>query len=336
MSDKNLKYMIAIFFICIITILVNLSIKKVVGILISKSKSAAYSVKVRTIYRYIRLCIIVIYTLVILTELYFLIPVLWDSVHHITAVRLTVIFIILSLLPYASMSLPISGMTLDKLKGEEFALYLRGFSCDSYEASMYDKIDAINERKNMKITKRKKKNVMELPFSERDFAKAVKRFMPIYSVGMTKEIESPEGSKRIYLDDEDWQDGVKLLMEKAKIVFILVNPTKSCIWEILKSQELAMEKTVFFVDNPDYINMMKDKMEYSTIPECVRYTGRHTYNYMIDGKCHSYVYTNNEMGFLNVLRAYFDDKEPSEKRENELLKIEDEKQQCDYSRYMPH
>lgn len=317
--------------------MVNLSIKKVVGIFISKSKSAAYSVKVRTIYRYIRLFIIVIYTLVILTELYFLIPIFFDSVHNITAGRLTIITIILSLLPYASMSLPISGMTIDKLKEEDFALYLRGFSSDSYKASMYDKLDAINERKNMKFTKGKKKDVMKLPFSEHDFAKAVKQYMPIYSVGMTKEIESPEGSKRIYLNDENWQEGVKLLIEKAKIVFILVNPSESCIWEILKSQELAREKTIIFVDNTDYINILKDKMEYSTIPEYIRCTGKHTYNYLIDGKCHSYVYTNNKMGFLNVLGVYFDDKESSEKiKKDELLRIEKEKQQCDYSRYMPH
>ncbi len=331
--------MIVLFIFCLITVLINWGIKKLVGICISKSTNAASSVKIRTLYRYVRLCIIVTYTLVILLELYFLIPTILDSVHHITAVRLTINVVLLSLLPYASMSLPISGMTIDQLDEKDFALYLRGFSSDSYKAVMYDKIDAMNERKNMKFAKRKKKDVMKLPFSEYDFAKAVKRFMPIYSVGMTKEIESPEGSKRIYLNDEDWQENVKFLIEKAKIVFILVHPSESCIWEILKSQELAMEKTVFFVDNPDYVNILKDKIGYNAVPECIRCTGKHTYNYIIDGKCHSYVYTNNNMGFLNVLGVYFDDKESSEKiKKDELLRTEKEQQlkQCDYSRYMPH
>lgn len=328
--------MIVVFLICLTAILINFGIKKIVHRLILKSTTAAFSVKVRTIYRYIRLCLIIIYSLVILIELYYLIPTIWNSVHHITAQRLIAEMILLSLLPYAAMSLPLSGMTIDKLKEENFALYLRGFSCDSYEASMYNKLD--KWKRNLNFIKKRKKDVMNLPFSERDFAKAVKQYMPIYSVGMTKEIESPEGSKRIYLNDEDWQENVKLLIEKAKLVFILVNPSESCIWEILKSQELAMEKTIFLVDNPDYIDALKDKVGYSNIPACIRCTGKHTYNYTIDGKSHSYVYTNNKIGFLNALEVYFEDKKASEKnKKDELPETETkEQQQCDYSRYMPH
>lgn len=328
--------MIVVFLICLTVILINWGIKKIVRRLILKSTTAAYSVKVRIIYRHIRLGLIIFYALVVLIELYYLIPTIWDSVHHITAQRLIVDIILLSLLPYASMSLPLSGMTIDKLKAEDFALYLRGFSCDSYEASMYDKLD--EWKKNSNFTKKRKKDVMNLPFSERDFAKAVKQYMPIYSVGMTKEIESPEGSKRIYLNDEDWQENVKLLIERAKLVFILVNPSESCIWEILRSQELAMEKTIFFVDNPNYIDVLKDKVGYSNIPVCIRCTGKHTYNYTIDGKSHSYVYTNNKLGFINALEVYFEDKKASEKnKKDELLDIETkEQEQRDYSRYMPH
>lgn len=272
--------MVAVFGICIITILINLSIKKLVGIFIAKSKNAAFSVKVRNVYRYIRICIIIIYTIAMLIELNFLIPALWDSFHYITAKQQTINIILLSLLPYASMSLPISGMTIDKFKEENFALYLRGFTSDSYDASMLDKLHVLNERKNLiNIWKKKnKENTVKLKFSEHELAKAVKRYMPIYSVGMTKEIESPEGCKRIYLDDKDWQEGVKMLIEKAKIIFILINPRKSCIWEILQCQEMAINKTIFFVDNLDYINIMKEKLEYSTIPECIKYTSKDTFN----------------------------------------------------------
>lgn len=47
----------------------------------------------------------------------------------------------LVLLPYAYMSLPISGMTINQLENVDFALYLRGFSSDSYSPTMYAKID---------------------------------------------------------------------------------------------------------------------------------------------------------------------------------------------------
>ncbi len=102
---------------------------------------------------------------------------------------------------------------------------------------------------------------------------------------------------------------------------------------------MAINKTIFFVDNLDYINIMKEKLEYSTIPECIKYTSKDTFNYIIDGKSYSYMYTNNKIGFLNVLAVYFDDKEVSEKiKKEEMLKKEKEikEKQCDYSRYMPH
>lgn len=322
--------------LCIVAILINWSIKKIIKKIISNSKTAEFSVRVRRVYRYIRLALILSYTLVMVVELYFVIPNIFVSVHHITAIRLTFSTIIIILLPYVAMSLPISIMTIKDLRDEDFALYLRGFSSDSYEASMYDRIESMSDR--FRLKKSKEKDVMELPFSEHDFAKAVKCFMPIYGVGMTKEIESPEGCKRIYLNDEDWQVGVKLLIEKAKMIFILINPSDSCIWEILQSQQLALEKTVFFVDNIDYLSILKDKMEYNTIPDCIRLTGKHTYNYIIGGECHSYSYTNNKMGFLNALNVYLDDQKNFEEKKKEKLQQEQkeqDEQQYDYSRYMP-
>lgn len=64
-------------------------------------------------------------------------------------------------------------------------------------------------------------------------------------------MESPEGSVRIYLDDETWQQDVSDLIEKAEYIFILVHNSKSCIWEIQQCQWIASEKTVYFIDAPN-------------------------------------------------------------------------------------
>ena len=324
--------------LCIITALIHWVIKKIFEKIILNSRTAEFSVQVRKVYRYIRLAVAISYTLIIAVELYTVIPNIIASVHQVTAIRLVFSTIVISLLPYAAMSLPISVMTIKDLGDEDFALYLRGFSTDSYEASMYDSLQSIYDKRHMGLKKSKEKDVMKLPFSEHDFAKAVKSFMPIYSVGMTKEIESPEGSKRIYLNDEDWQAGVKLLIEKAKIVFILVNPSDSCIWEMLQCQQFALEKTVFFVDNTDYLSVIKDKIDYDTIPKCIRYTVKHTCSYIIGGECFYYSYTNNKMGFLNALNVYFNNQQTfKEQIKDKLLQQEKERdeQQYDHCRYMP-
>lgn len=278
---------------------------------------------------------IVIYTCILLIILILIIPN-YISSHdfHYFNVRTLFLVILFSLIPYTTMSLPVSGMTINKLKEKDFALYLRGFSTDSYESSMMKKISDIHDRSKIGFFKKQKVDVSKLPFSERELAKAVKKYMPIYSVGMTKEVYCPEGSKRIYLDDADWHKGVEYLIKKAKLVFILVNLSDSCIWEILKCKDIAPDKTIYFVDNPECIEELKNKLNYDTIPKCIRYTGKYTFNYVIEGVEHSYIYQNNKLGFLNVLEIYFDDKKASQKIQKSSM-TETETPKCNYSRYMP-
>ncbi len=80
-----------------------------------------------------------------------------------------------------------------------FALYLRGFKEDNYagEAEL-----ANSNPSNY--------------FSEYHFTLFLKTKIPVYAVGMTKAPDSPYGAKRIYLEDETWQEDVIDLLEKAK------------------------------------------------------------------------------------------------------------------------
>ena len=79
--------------------------------------------------------------------------------------------------------------------------------------------------------------------------KTLQKSINVVAVGMTKEISSPEGgAQRVYLNDDTWQKDVKLMMEKAYKIVILVNDRDSCIWEIEQSAEMQ-DKTVYIVDD---------------------------------------------------------------------------------------
>ena len=112
---------------------------------------------------------------------------------------------------------------------KDFFLYLRGFDAD---------IPFGEENKN---------NIL---FSESMFVEVVDYALgvPCCALGMTKEVDSPIGATRIYVEDDDWKDNVSKLMIKANRLFILVNNRNSCVWEIEQSVDL-LYKTIFIVDD---------------------------------------------------------------------------------------
>ena len=77
--------------------------------------------------------------------------------------------------------------------------------------------------------------------------------MQLCAVGMTKEIDSPNGAIRLYLNDEKWKKDVLDLMQESLMIYILVDDRESCIWEIIQSRKF-IDKTVFIVDNIDKYN----------------------------------------------------------------------------------
>lgn len=323
-----LEILIVSSFVSSLTVFLNYVVKKIVIKRISKSNSAKESVKKRKVYRLLRLSMIIGYSVIIVVELaaYGVIcaDLFSNGIASYTTFYNIITGIVISVFPYTCMSLPISGMTMDDLKEKEFILFLRGFSSDSYDASMSHKLDTFKRvMRGMGLSK--KADVQELPFSERDFCNVVKEYLPIYSVGMTKELESPEGSKRIYLDDATWQKDVTSLIEKAKYVFVLVHNSDSCIWEIQQCQKSAINKTVFFVDNPDTLDKLC-KMTPNEIPTCLRINGakKHCAVCMIDGLNRRFQYRNDEFGFEKLLNTWWRELSMS-KRAIKIVGM------CDYS-----
>lgn len=85
--------------------------------------------------------------------------------------------------------------------------------------------------------------------------------MPAYSVGMTKELESPHGCHRVYLDDETWKEDVSLLISKAELIFIHLHYSESCIWEILQSAKNHSGKTVYLIDSMLVYKRISEKLQ---------------------------------------------------------------------------
>lgn len=126
-------------------------------------------------------------------------------------------------------SFPMSGKRPSDINDEVFALYLRGFSQDDYETTIVEYYSSKNDGL----------------FSEKLLSYYVSRYIPIYAIGMTKELGCPIGSIRIYLNDETWQEELKVILEKATLIFIRLHNSESCIWEILNTE--GYKNKIFYI-----------------------------------------------------------------------------------------
>ena len=127
----------------------------------------------------------------------------------------------------------VKPISMDDIGNGKYALFLRGFERDQYN-------NDIKTLANRDFTS----------FSEYHFTKYINRYLPVYAVGMTNEIEPAIGSRRIYLSEETWQSDVLRLMDQAFLIIILINNKKNCIWEIEQSLKF-LSKTLYIVDDID-------------------------------------------------------------------------------------
>lgn len=150
--------------------------------------------------------------------------------------------------------LDISDETKDSYlsKHADFALYLRAFHNDKYIREQDPYIITNCEQEEVKC------------FSEELFVKEMERFIPTCAIGMTSEIESPHGACRVYVDDATWKDDVAEIMEKATMIFVLVENRDSCIWEFEHSFDMR-GKSVYIVDNLDIYSKVKKESSFSSL-----------------------------------------------------------------------
>lgn len=315
--------MLVFVIICAVFIGINYLFRYAAKKLISNSKNAKRSVRIRNAYRIIRLIIIVLFTMYIICEFVYIFLHFSELSEFSKPVAYRVyriIFhigwrIVVAVYTYSFMSLPISALTIGrfmkKKSQKRFSLFLRGFSSDDYHPELENvanDLQVIQEKLlHQNKTFKKQSTLQFVPFSEKAFTYAVKKYMPIYSIGMSKELESPEGSKRVYLDDETWQNDVSLLIEKATFVFVLVNPSENCLWEVMQCQNKALNKTVYIIDDENCLREVQEKLQYNT-PQCLYgQIKSRSIVYLLSNRIKKCPYHNNADGFVEVMKELFED-----------------------------
>lgn len=239
--------MLLIFIYCLLILGLNYNLMYITAKKITKSQKATQSVKYRNLYRFFRFILIMVFTIGIIILMYAYIKSITNPTSSTKFMFLLIISFVFFV--YSNLALPVSGKTMNKFHPKkEYALFLRGFGSDNYDIG--SEWDALID--DFRPWQHKEKiDPQTQPFSEELFCAAIKKHMPIYSVGMTSEVTSPIGSKRIYLDDKTWKEDVSKLIKKAKLVFVLLHNSESCMWEILQCDKEAPQKTIYFVEDND-------------------------------------------------------------------------------------
>lgn len=215
----------------------------------------------------------------------------------------------------SSLSLPMNFMTMKKFMSKEriFILYLRGFISDDYSPKMEKIADTVSNAEPWKSkidTDKINENPNDFPLSEKSLAKAWNncpiRFCKVFSVGRPEELESPEGTKRIYLDNDYWKENVRTLMELAKYILVCIHPNDNCIWEIRQCHTLFPEKTIYYIDNVANLDIIRDKMG-EELPACLKsqeITHNHMMAYQKNGGTFVKPYSNTDIGLTDTMNEY--------------------------------
>lgn len=157
----------------------------------------------------------------------------------------------------------VSDETMDSFRSRprRFALYLRAFHNDRYSSRDDHYLVGMDMDGD---------DFEHDSFSEKVFADEMENFINTYAVGMSREVVHPDGARRIYLDDDTWQEDVIELMEQATLVFVLMEDRESCIWELQQSMN-RLEKAYYIVDDVEMYLAMKRELDLSLpeIPSCM-------------------------------------------------------------------
>lgn len=225
-----------ILFLCIILFVVVYElIKRTTLRHIKESNDADESCYYRKRFFQIRLIIVIIFAL------YVILSLSGDNI----GVNSVMVGLLLAWSSYVNKhSLPVSGKRPRNITKSKFILYLRGFAYDDYSLTQKDLSKSHKELSS---------------FSEGRFINILKQYMPVYAVGMTKELNSPIGAERIYLNDAEWESEVIELMTKASLIVILLNDSQSCIWEICKSNQFR-DKVVFISNNSEKLTNIRKEL----------------------------------------------------------------------------
>lgn len=264
-------------------IIISFVILAVFYIIYSKKINTAdnkeMSVSIRKKYSYIRFCIGILTVTFIILLLSFFVDPFYIFVFLIVTIK-WINLVMRKILPVSSKQLK------DISQEEKFVLYLRGFSSDNYTG-----MSTLVE------------NCHFDGFSEYHFITILNKYFPVYTVGMTKELSSPLGAKRIYLDDNVWEEDVSKLINIAEIVIVLVNDSDSCITEI--EQCYNLNKTILVVDDENKLTKVNryfdSKKHQYPFPTSIN-SQTLLYNYNSYKSYSTLAYENSEKSYRKIIK----------------------------------
>lgn len=184
-------------------------------------------------------------------------------------------------------ALPVSNKRPNDIPQEEkFILYLRGFSYDKYEGVQ-------TYQRQTRFEK----------FSEFHFVNILNKFFPVYSVGMTKELSSPLGATRIYLNDREWEKEVQMLIDRAELIIVLVNDSDSCLWELEHCYDL--HKTILIVDDKEKMITVRGHFAKNHLyPFPISISPQTLFLYDEQNNLSTFAYENKEKSYRKIIKQF--------------------------------
>lgn len=243
---------------------------------ILRENAVKKSVIIRRVYWGIRFVILImIVTIAIILLIRFI-----DNAHYVIKsfpIRILTLGGCCAIILYliSTIKLPVNFTTMNKFTKTKrnYCLYLRGFNTDNYSPHFIKVAEKVMESSVLKILGLD--NLIErsdpaiLPLNERLLARVWKKHFQLVSIGCPEELESPEGFKRIYVNNKTWHSDAIELMKNAKIIIINVNANESCLWEIMQCNDNFSEKTIYFIDKIKILNDILDKIG-DHAPKCLK------------------------------------------------------------------
>jgi hypothetical protein len=283
--------------------------------IIARAENANKSVKIRKTYAIIRFILLVLF-IIVGVFMWGIVLIISFTIDKYMAVLCFCGGGSCLLALFSSLSLPISFMTMNKFMSQEksFILYLRGFITDDYTPTMDELAETVNNLKPWSpknITDNNIEDPNQLPLNEISLTSAWNycpiRFCNVVSIGRPKELESPEGSERVYLDNDCWKEDAMTLMKFARYILVYVHPSSNCIWEIQQCNTYFPEKTIYYIDDINKLNYVRKIMGEKT-PLCLKSDNinrNHMVAYLKEGLVVVNAYTNTDDGLTKTVSEYF-------------------------------
>lgn len=144
--------------------------------------------------------------------------------------------------------------------GERFVLYLRSFDADQERGvagqiageprppTLTPLVDMINS------------SLYNGYGTEEYVVEAVRDAGRMIAVGLPGELEPPPGAERLYLPADDWQNQVRDLLVRARLVLIVLDATPGTVWEFVEATRcVSPERLVLLVVDEEEYRLFREQ-----------------------------------------------------------------------------